>query len=447
MFLKQIINLFQWIAIALGALLCVFLAINAFDETLDPEAKAVLNAAHTVIKADNAYFYWVGIYTSPTNNPVESGSKCIAAQRKASQFSISDQTTIPECNESNEIKYLNEKLASCDLRTQSCLAQYTHLHATVNQLAKQNQVLLTRYDYLLKFTQYDDTYSIAPIFIFKVLPSTLYQAISAVRLQDGDPSGFIQNIKTENKFYRVVLSGNTSLIAKMIGRAELERSARLISEAVRMHPSIALQYQTDLLEIAHPMNSAELNLKKTMESEFRLVVQELKLSDFDKVSMLHRLLFHIELKPNATVNQLYHNMMALASLSEIPTNQYLAAEKTTMQQLGFPPPESYFNLIYNPVGKILASFTVEPYNDYIRDIIDADGLLRLTTLQIQIAAQKIPEAAIPNFLNQAGSKLSDPYTGHPMLWDRTRGLYFRGYGNHITDKNGFVSVKLHDDVD
>ena len=82
------------------------------------------------------------------------------------------------------------------------------------------------------------------------------------------------------------------------------------------------------------------------------------------------------------------------------------------------------------------------YFDYPRRIIDADGLLRLISLQIQITTQKITEPDIPAFLKGADPKFSDPYTGLPMQWDKSRGLHFRGYSKRITDKDGFVSIKL-----
>ena len=440
--MKIFLKFLKWVGITLGVLLALFIGINAFDEKLDPGAAAVLNAQPTVKAEDNAYFYWEGMYTAASNDPSEIGKKCVFAQIKASQSVLSDPNSVPECHEQNEFKPINGKLIACDWRQKPCLKQYVEQRPTIDKLAAQNRILMERYGRLLEFKQFENTRPFPLLTVFpKAPPTTLYQAISATQLQDGDSSGFIRRTQTETRFYRMVLSGESSLIPKMIGLAWLERSARLVSDAVLAYPILAQKNQAQLLEITRPMNVAERSLGKTMEGEFRFSVSLMHSIPTDKFSLLERLSYPMVYKQNATDNNYYHDMTIWRDLSQLPTEQYLDAEKRALERLN-PWRDSYIHLVYNPMGKVLTGIGTADYASYPRRIIDADGLLRLVSLQIQIAAQKIPESGITAFLKSADPQFRDPYTGHAMQWDKTRGLYFHGYSERITDKDGFVSVKL-----
>ncbi|MDP1680994.1 MAG: hypothetical protein Q8L39_04380, partial [Burkholderiales bacterium] len=440
--MKRSLKFLKWMGITLGVLLVLFIGINAFDETLDPGAAAILSAQPKVKAEDNAYFYWEGMYTAASNDPSEVGKKCVFAQQKIVQSGtlVSDPNTVPECHEQNELKPIDGKLIACEWRKKPCLNQYIEQRAMIESLAAQNRILMERYGRLLEFKQFENTRPFPLFTVFlKAPPSTLYQAISATRLQAGDALGFIRRTQAEARFYRMVLSDGSSLIPKMIGVAWLERSARLVSDAVQTHPMLAQNNPMELLEITHPMNVVERNLGKVMEGEFRFFSSLRHSIPTDNFSFLERLLYPMVYKQNATENYFYHDMAVWREISQLPTEQYLAAEKSALEQLSNPWGDEYLHLVYNPIGKVLVGSGGLVYASYPRRIIDADGLLRLVSLQIQIAAQKIPESDIPAFLKNADPQFRDPYTGQPMQWDKTRGLYFRGYSDRITDKDGFVS--------
>ena len=430
--------------ITLGVLLALFIGINAFDEKLDPGAAAILNAQPKMRAEDNAYFYLEGMYTAASNSPSEAGKKCVLAQLKIARTStlISDLNNIPECREQNALKTAADQSIACDWRQKSCLKQYFEQRVTIKNLAAKNKVVLERYSRLLEFKQFEDTDYLQQFIVFAKLPPVkLYQATSATRLQEGDTGGFIRRTQAETRFYRMVLSGESSVLSKMIGIAWLESSARLVSDAVQASSALGQQNQIALLEITRPLTVAERSLEKPLEGEFRFFTSFIRLTPINDFSFLERLLYPLAYKQNATENYYYHDLTVWRDISQLPTEQYLDAEKRALEQLN-PWRGGYLHLVYNPMGKILAGIGTTAYASYPRRIIDADGLLRLVSLQIQIAAQKIPESDIPAFLKSADPQFRDPYTGKPMQWDKTRGLYFRGYSERITDKEGFVSVKL-----
>ena len=443
--MKHFLKFLKWSGVTLALLLAIFLGINGFDEALDPGALAILNSQSKVKAEDNAYFYWMGIRTAPPKNPSEFGQKCLLAQIKTikSGAVLSDPQSIPECREQNPLNFVEDKSVACEWRKQPCLEQYFERRKTIDGLSAQNQAMMERYGRLLEFNQFDDAHYFDPFSVYvKAIPSRLYQAISASRLQDGDTQGFIRRTQAETRFYRVVLSGESTLLSKMIGSAWLARSARLVSDAVKLDPMFARQNQMALLAIAQPFSPGERGLGNTMEAEFRFLNSTLRDIDSENAPFFERWLYKLTFKKNATSNYLYSNISVWRKLTELPTEQYLAAEKPALEYLTNPWRDGYLKLAYNPAGKILAGVSGGAYANYPRRLIDVDGLLRLVSLQIQIAAQKIPESEIPDFLKNADPRFRNPYTGQAMQWDKEQGLHFQGHAKEASAQDGVVSVKL-----
>lgn len=435
----------KWAGITLGLLVAIFIGINLFDDQLEPGAAAILNAQPKVKPGENAYFYWAGAYTAPSKNPLEVGKKCVTAQFEGAQSgaSPSDLEGIPECREQNILRPVEDQSITCEWRKKPCLKQYFEQRATIDRLATQNQMVMERYEQLLEFKQFEDAYYFHPSTVLQRAPShKLYQAMSASRLQDGDTAAFIHRTAADTEFYRMVLRGETSLLYKMIGISWIERSTRLVSDAVQADPLFAQQNRIELLEITRPLNALERSLEKTLEGEFRVSAATLRIVLAKNASFFTRLLYLLTFQHNATTNYLYRDMTVWRDLSKVPSEQFLVAEKLVQKRLSKPWRGEYFKLIHNPMGKLLVNIGSANYAGYQSRMIDVDGLLRLISLQIQIAAQKIPESEISHFLQNTDPQFRDPYTGLSMQWDKTRGLHFHGYGKSIPDQDGFISVKL-----
>jgi len=442
---KRFLKFLKWTGVTLGVLLAIFLGINAFDEPLDPGALVILNSQSKVKPEDNAYLYWAGMRTAPPNNPSEVGQKCLLAQIKIikSGVTVSHRQNIPECQEQDALNLVEDTSIACKWREQPCLEKHFEQRKTIDSLYAQNQVIMERYGRLLEFNQFDDAHYFDPFSVdVKTLPTRLFQAISASQLQDGDTQGFIRRTQAETRFYRMVLRGESSLLSKMIGSAWVERSARLVSDAVRLDPMLARQNREVLLAIAQPFSQEQRGLGNIMEAEFRFLNSTLRDIDSENAPFHERWLYKLTFKKNATLNYLYSNISVWRNLSELPTEQYLAAEKPAIEHLTNPWRDGYLKLAYNPAGKILAGISGGAYANYPRRLIDVDGLLRLVSLQIQIAAQQIPEAEIPAFLKNVDPRFHDPYTGQPMQWNKAQGLHFRGYGKGTSGQDDVVSVKL-----
>jgi hypothetical protein len=244
----------------------------------------------------------------------------------------------------------------------------------------------------------------------------------------------------------MLLRENSAPVARILGIVCLVQSAKLVSDAVREAPDLSRVASPELLAIVRPMDFAERRLSRGIEIDVRYA------SDLLSDEVTHRrdrpigerAYSWLLLKPNASRNLVYSLAREWLTLDRAPTADYLRAETATIARLQRRVPKvPSLDLAYNPTGKVIAAIAYgDHWPKYFRRSIDADGLLRLVSLQVQIAAAGLKGDDIPVFLAESNPRYFDPYSGKPMQWDKTRGLYFRGYSDRLPDKDGFVAVKL-----
>jgi len=241
----------------------------------------------------------------------------------------------------------------------------------------------------------------------------------------------------------MILRGNSSFISKLIALSGMIRAASLVGAAVQNQPALAREHYAALVNITQPLTVAERSLESVMVGELRVLASTLSFAGLkEDFSLFSRLRTHFTFKNNATLNRFYRNLSEWRDLSQLPTEQYLAAEAAALDRLTNPWHDEYVRMIYNPVGKTLLGISGPIYGTYPRSIMDFDGRLRLFSLQIQMASQSVPESGIPAFLRNVDPQFRDPYTAQPMQWDKTRGLHFKGHGKGTQGQDGFISVKL-----
>ena len=81
----------------------------------------------------------------------------------------------------------------------------------------------------------------------------------------------------------------------------------------------------------------------------------------------------------------------------------------------------------NPLQSILANLLIGGQSrgfHLVKSMHSKDALIKLLHLSINIRQQKIPEADIQSFLNNAGSEYNSPFTNKPMQWDATKKVIY-----------------------
>ena len=445
--MKQFLKFIQWASAVAGVILASFLVVNAFDEDLEPGALAIIHAQPKIKPEKNAYFYLIGLSAPQGREPSEFGQQCMA---RLSEISKSPEATRQwltssdrDCARYEDTLRRKGSTIACE-QQEFCLAHYQKHNATIKRLAEIHKTSLQRYTHLLTMDEYEEipyVNYLAATFPLD-LTSELYAAVSASKLLEGDIEAFIRRTAAEAKFYRMVLRGDSSFLSKLLALVGANRAARLASDAVSANPSLAKEYYEILLSISRPLTAAERSMGSVLRGDIKLASTLAYGADEMDSSLHDKFLSRFIFKYKATINFKYRDLQGWRELSQLPTEKYLAAEKAALAKLTGPWRENYVHMIYNPMGKLLAGLNGVNYGDFPRRMIDSDGRLRLVSLQIQIAAQKIPEVEIPAFLQNADPRFRDPYTGLPMQWDKTRGLHFRGYAKGALAQDGVVSLKL-----
>ena len=154
--MKRFLKFLKWTGISLGVLLALFIGINAFDETLDPGAAAIINAQSKIKPEENAYLSLVGLRAPPDRAPGEFGLECITRLVAASKSHKETMALFASGKTgcTDEKPWLAGKdisAISCESKQKSCLSHYQEQSAAIKQVALNNKLLLQRYERLLTF--------------------------------------------------------------------------------------------------------------------------------------------------------------------------------------------------------------------------------------------------------------------------------------------------------
>lgn len=440
----------KWMGGVSLAFALVFLSINASDEVLNPELVAILEAKPTVAPGENGFFYLMGLDAPTGQDPITVGQAYSERLRQAErEFPFDEARKIAEEGKgSNALRFVG-KLPSCDWKSEACLKALGSAAETVKKMSTENAVLLERYADLLRYREFEDGFKLS-LLLFRpnvsIEVQRLHSALAAMALREGRYAEFSQRMKNQAEFSRVQMRGNNSLITKLLGMAYLGKNALLVSEGVRSTKELARHEATALLEAVAPMSQEELRFGPTLETETRIAHNIIygQLLEQRTPTFWQAIWDWLTFKRNASQNFYFSLTREWLAIDAVPTQDYLAAESRVLARIQAKvSPIHSLELLYNPMGKILVSTSwAERWADYYRRNIDIDGLLRLVSLQVQIAAQGVKEADIPAFLAKSDPKYHDPYTGQHMQWSKERGLHFRGHSDRLPDQGGWVSIKL-----
>lgn len=439
----------KWLGGLLLGFALVYLSINAADEELNPELVAILKSKPTVAPKDNAFFYVMGIDAPPEKNPIEVGRVYSQRLRQAErELPVEEAMKVAAAAKGASTLTFVGQVPKCDWRREDCLEVFGAQAIEIKKLARENATLMMRYAELVNFHHFDDRDT--SVLLFRpneaIQAPRLDQGLAAVAFREGRRQEFLQRVGAQSRFARVQLRGNNLLITKMLGVAYLEQVTQLVSTAVRAGGTLRHSEAVALLEAVTPMNAEERRLKGVLDGEtrfaFDMLGQEVWAMPYGGI--WEKLLYQLTLKRNATQNQMFSLNREWLTADAVPAYSYLAVEQQVLERLRQGTPQMIsLDMIYNPAGKVMAAIgSHDMWASYFRRVIDADGLLRLVSLQVQIAAQGVQEADIPAFLAKADPKYHDPYTGKPMQWSKERGLHFRGYSDRLPDPDGWVSVRL-----
>lgn len=440
----------KWVVVVLVALFLgvpvLIVAINAFDEELQPEARAFTDLSTAEVPPEqNAYYAWIGLRAARNENQHVRGKEIVAYVNK--QLDIeSHEIEIIDIDVLLGPKHIASKTPPSELNllcqrdTQGCLGRYRTKDADIAHWAREDQVLLDRYRALYSYAYFHETIKPRPTAPFYSAPATvaaLARAQAAQKALHGNPGEALRRLHEDTAFWRRVITDSRLLVNRMIAVASIQTNVQLISEIIATY-----KLPTDKLQIAataiRPLTNQERDLSGVFRYEFALgahmfthldshVYQTDCDSDSWSACLFGKLSTASLLKPNATINMSFEKFNRIAQASKLPAKLFLEQVK---QARGDNESGSFikWHFAYNPIGKMLNTILGDSlYYNYVGRVHNLDGFLRLASLQVNMKRQEVRDSQIASFLKNAGPNLYNPYTNEPMLWDtEKRSIYFHG---------------------
>ena len=430
----------MFVLLAFGGLVLI----NAFDEPLNPGARAALEARHDSTTAEeNLYFAVLGMDFEGDARVDELGRKVYASYLEASRASPGKVHPLYQYDVFKKLQVAGEVSLLCGRsRQQEDCVDRVRIHPEELRLAvASNRGLVERYKSIQKFQHLQNPVPLtvnSPILQWQIFVSAKRLWLTEVALQagSGHMAEAIDAFEEELAFTRRALAEqDILLIDKMVLANSMRMDLAFISDLARNAVLSDAQYSR-LAGTVTPLTVRERSLAAVFAREFTAYASLLEpLVNPENASQLlysnddgrwsHRLAGDIGarfLKYNASLNSFWaqverNQATARGSCVDLTANLDKARHAAPVPVLGY---------IYNPIGKVLSGVAGATGDEYIKSMCDLQGMVSIVALQLTIAAQHLNDAQIAAFVTQHAALYFDPYTGMPLAWQRSeRSLSFR----------------------
>lgn len=429
--------------------LVAVIAINAIDETLDPQAASVgAPRAPAVPDADNGYFALLAMGADDGADGAAYAASWLAEARAAAKEKRPEKHAGPK---------RAKRAVLCDATQASCLSEVRTKGGEVREQLAAYAEDLQRYERLIAFKRYEEVLDY-PMRVVSALPSyspvigaqKAYLLRAALAIEEGDLDAALAVIERDLAFQRAMLEGARTLIGKMTAAAAYTRDLALVADMLRLRGGDLVPHVPRLRGMLQPLSAAALRVAPALETEFAMSRDVLpdpvaNTGDGRQASLGERLVVRAFYKPNATINRAYRQYAASAMAASAPAHGIKAAFAGAGQSLGEMGVWDYIN---NPVGNILLRVGAPGFGEYAYRLHDLDAYNRLVGLWVEMIGAGVGAESAADFLGKSAPQFHDPYTQKPMRWDADkRRVYFEAQGSFSKRRkegveNGRVFVKL-----
>ena len=470
---RPFLNSRIWIAFGLMSILFSLISLpvlgliayNWFDEDLLPQTQDALKwKAPDDAFIENGYFILWG-WDAPDGIDAYEHGKNIVLEHIYLHAQKSPKKNWEAIKSKQE--FSNDKKDTdwrCDYKKADCVAQYLS-DRSLRQLSIDKRAnSIARYGLLKNLSKFEEIIPPSPhvpfpnwINIQTAMEAERIKAVYAIN--DGQTEFGLALLRSNSQLSRRMMTGSSSLIARKIALQAIHRDARIVSELIRSYPKIAIEQADTLAPILNSISSKSFSLEKAFAFEgamaINLLESDVLLADPSKLPVLARLkeslsLIFLSLQRNASLNIIGLWPRLVGKAAESPANELDAITSKIKQEYQDALGWNIAGLFYpkNPIGKILANTAKgDGWLRFIERQHDVEGYLRLVSLQLLIAKNKVSEVAVPPFLASAPQTLRNPYSLNPMIWDsKSKRIIFEARqesrSNPELDRNFSVPVGL-----
>jgi hypothetical protein len=431
----------------LGGLVVLVLLINLHDPDLDPRAVALMRATPSPVPdADNAYFVLYGLGVAQGQDPHAHGIRFVAMNNVWMQSQDAGQPSDRRdveamANQNKAVPWRGATKDLCGKQREDCFATYSRHRPQIEELVRDNKLRLARYRSLYRYKHFRETMlnrvGSWPPHLAGAEHETVLAQITLNAL-DGRVDGSLRELVTDTAYWRRVLAGASTLVSKSVASSILSRNYALASEIIARYPDRP-NIGDHLVEMSRSLTSEEKDWKGVFASEFQWVVYmyaSLRNHDGerglfnDERRPWDRLLLKMFYSPNATINLQNGYSEKLQALADKPAHALADIARQVDNDFGEITNAFRADMVYNPVGKILAAIGAQSpqrYARYIARTHNLDGSVRLLRVQLDINRKKVAAKNIGLYLERSSVDLLDPYRSKPFRWDYSRReLWFEG---------------------
>jgi hypothetical protein len=433
--------------ISLG--IAVLLIANSWDESLAPEAGALLREPDATVAGDaNGYYVLLGMYAPMQDNALVAGKlvqdtyeRLYREDRLRQDYPSPRPPSQAATAETRDFSKLR-----CPLQGRNCVAHYGENEAQFRALIQANQVLLGRYAQMMQLSGYQERpvpSPYAPFAPYNLLAraAELQTAAGVLDVKDGRDQEGLATLAGAIAFHRRLLAGSTVLISRMMEVLIVRREIQALSELIESKPALTQTHWDLIKPLVVPLTERENDMQPPILLEAHLsamllaqMPQLLKRGTAPEVDITNGMeriwgarFFYL---PNATTNMVPPFWNALAELG----HGNVAGYEQRKQQFDLTVPghqsKSYainWTFVRNPVGKALFGLTLPRMTTYIERLYDLDGYIRLVNLQANLRHDQVARDAIAAYVANAPPEMRNPYNGEAMQWDAAAGsLAFTG---------------------
>ena len=425
--LRRTLNWLGFTILALLSLACLLLLaallVNAHDEPLAPQVRALLTPpTNPYGTADNIYVALQGFDAPPAESVIAAGEARIQHYDRS----------IDAAQEAHRLAFRGDVSFIRPLESSLWNEAPQHEREIATLLAD-NHELIERYLDLILLRGYYETARPSALAPHPAAPNEVHRLFLAqLALQMRAHSHFqrqlgLAELEVDIRLWRRVLTGEGTLLSKMLAIAFLQSDYLLLADMVA-DPRVELALDEQYAESLVPLfDAGDFDIGGAFAAEFRVQVATLRSPDTEARHGAQgwleragsRLTDHF-LKLNATENLLAAEtgrwMTAAADPGKFYQLNPVAAGRWNEQ-----PRVWLLPLSYNPLGKLLAAIVTQPYRYYPPRAWDEEALQRLVRLGYEIRQHRVAPTELAAFLRAHPQWSTHPADGRPFLWDAATG--------------------------
>jgi len=409
--------------LALTALACVLflvaLLVNAHDEALIPEVRALLTPPPNPYgDQDNIYVALQGFDAPPAESVIAAGEARIEHYNRNIDAALRDSSAVSL-----------EGLAAKDAHRLAFKGDVSFIRPLESSVWNE----APQYEQQIQARGYYETARPSALMPYPAVPNEvhrLFLAQLALQMRARRPVQRqlgLAELELDIRLWRRVLTGEGTLRWKMLAIAFLQSDYLLLADLIA-DPDVELALAEKYADSLVPLfDAGDFDLGRAFAAEFRVQITTLRSPD----SAAHRGAQGWLERAGSRISDHFLELNATENLLATQTRRWMAAASDPAKFYRMNPGSAggsteqprvwLLPLTYNPLGKLLTAVVTQPYRHYPPRAWDEAALQRLVRAAYEIRLRRVAAADLAAFLQAHPQWSTHPADGRPFLWDAGTG--------------------------